>query len=142
MDLVDLKNELSRNFKWDKMLDTKNNWFIDYMLNDVLKIVNMSEFNENPFKKNTQVVPFSNSTDCEDWTEDNCLECKKYENESTKECDSKCKLAFHLDFSRGLGTIPLWVAKEIGCSYNPLYQTIRLEERCNHFDDGDDSKPF
>jgi len=41
-----------------------------------------------------------------------------------------------------IGDIPLWVAKEIGCEYNPLYQTVNLNERCNCFDDGDDSKPF
>ncbi|RHJ83519.1 hypothetical protein [Parabacteroides sp. AM08-6] len=94
----------------------------------------MAEFNENPFLKDTPVTPFSNGTEAECWHERNCDKCIKYENKSD------CELAYHLDMGFILGTIPLWVAKEIGFSYNPLYQTGRLNERCGGFRTGDE--PF
>jgi hypothetical protein len=102
----------------------------------------MSEFNENPFLKDTPVIPFSNGSQFEDWQNHNCNNCVKYESESKKEEDAKCKLAFHLDLGTVIGTIPLWVAKDIGCKYDPLYQYCKLHERCRMFDDGDDSMPF
>jgi len=101
-----------------------------------------NEFNENPFAKNTEVIPFSNGTEFMDWQESNCNKCVKYETESGKEEDAKCKLAFHLDLGTIIGNIPLWAAKDIGCKYNPLYQTCRLYGRCRQFYDGDDSMSF
>lgn len=100
----------------------------------------MSEFNENPFKKDTPVVPFSNGSEFENWQDNNCSECINYENESDSEEKAKCKLAFHLDYGTILGTIPLWVAKGIGCEYNPLYQTCKLRSRCIEMRKGDE--PF
>lgn len=100
----------------------------------------MSQFNENPFKKDTPVVPFSNGYEFENWQNNNCNACIKYENESDSEEKAKCKLAFHLDMGNITGDIPLWVAKEIGCEYNPLYGRVRLNKKCRQFRDG--SEPF
>jgi hypothetical protein len=100
----------------------------------------MAEFNENPFKKDTPVRSFSNSSEFEFWQENNCNECVNYENESESEENAKCKFAYHLDFGTILGTIPLWVAKGIGCNYNPLYQTCKLNSRCTEMRKGDE--PF
>ena len=90
----------------------------------------MKEFNENPFGKDTPVTPFSNGSEYDYWHDHNCSECIMYESESKTEDDAKCKLAFHLDYGTISGEIPLWVAKEIGCKYNPLYQTCRLYQKC------------
>lgn len=98
------------------------------------------EFNENPFLKETPVVPFSNGTESMMWTSRNCGECLLYENESEKEEDAKCKLAFNLDLGTIIGTIPLWVAKEIGCQYNALYQSCSLFSNCRKKRIGDE--PF
>jgi hypothetical protein len=100
------------------------------------------EFNENPFLKDTPVVPFSNGSEAESWHSSNCQKCIKYESESTNENDAKCKLAFHLDLGFLGGDLPLWVAKDIGCTYNPLYQTCRLNSQCRKFDNGDGYLPF
>jgi hypothetical protein len=102
----------------------------------------MSNFNENPFLKDTPVSPFSNRTTAVDWMINNCDCCSKHETKSTKETDAKCKLSFRMCLGFATGKIPLWVAKEIGCKYNPLYQTVDLDKRCNCFDDGNESKPF
>ena len=90
----------------------------------------MSEFNENPFLKETQVHVFSNSCEFDSWQTANCHDCVKYENESSDESEAKCKLAYHLDFGAILGTIPLWVCKEIGIRYDPLYQTGQISATC------------
>lgn len=100
----------------------------------------MAEFNENPFAKNTPVTPFSNSCEFECWKDLNCDLCVNYENESKSEEAAKCKLAFHLDFGTISGSIPLWVAKEIGCNYDPLYQTCSLQPICRKRRKGDN--PF
>lgn len=97
------------------------------------------EFNENPFKKDTPVVPFSNGSEASSYTSGNCEKCIHYESESTTEEEAKCKLAFNLDLGTLTGSIPLWVAKEIGCDYDPLYGTVRLR-KCRHLSDGTD--PF
>ena len=100
----------------------------------------MEEFNENPFKKDTPVKPFSNCVDAENWKENNCYRCINYESESTCENEAKCKMAYYLDLGYIEGTIPLWVAKEIGVAYNPLYQTGKLDTRCRGFRTG--NEPF
>lgn len=100
----------------------------------------MSEFNENPFLKDTPIIPFSNGSEFENWQHNNCHNCIKYEDESNNEESAKCKLAFHLDFGTISGTIPLWVAKDIGCDYNPLYQTCNLSKKCREKRKGDE--PF
>ena len=88
------------------------------------------QFNENPFKKNTQIIPFSNATEFETWQHENCHNCLDYESDSKTEQEAKCKLAFHLDFGCISGTIPLWVGKEIGINYNPLYQSGLIYSKC------------
>jgi len=98
------------------------------------------EFNENPFLKDTSVVPFSNGTEAMVYSEMNCQNCINYESESTTEEEAKCKLAFHLDLGNISGDVPLWVAKEIGCDYEPLYGRVRLNKKCRQFSDG--SEPF
>jgi len=100
----------------------------------------MEEFNENPFKKDTPITPFSNGTAAANWRAKNCEKCINYENESKTEEEAKCKLAFHLDLGTIIGTIPLWAAKEIGCEYNPLYGYCKLSGRCRKYRTGDE--PF
>lgn len=103
----------------------------------------MTKFNENPFLKDTPVVPFSNGTEAMVYSEMNCNKCLNYESESTCEEEAKCKLAYHLDFGTIIGSIPLWVAKEVGCQYDPLYGYVRLEKRCRKFrSEEDDDLPF
>jgi hypothetical protein len=89
----------------------------------------MKEFNENPFKKDTPVLPFSNGTEAEGWMHQNCDKCYKYETESKSERTAKCKLSYHLSLGFIKGNIPLWVAKEIGCEYDPLYH-VTLMNNC------------
>lgn len=100
----------------------------------------MGTFNENPFAKDTPVTPFSNGTEAQSWHECNCDKCIKYENQSESEEEAKCKLAYHVDMGFVLGTIPLWVAKDIGVRYDPMYQTGRLHSQCREFRTGDE--PF
>ena len=104
----------------------------------------MSEFNENPFKKDTQVSIFSNATEAEWWQTNNCHQCKKYECESQTEELAKCKLAFYIDMGFVVNTIPLWVAKEVGCKYDALYQTAELNKKCKQLQDVnyDPNMPF
>lgn len=90
----------------------------------------MEEFNENPFLKNTPVRIFSDSIDFMVWKEYNCDQCTKYESESTSEDEAVCKLAYHIDCSTLLGTIPLHIAKSIGCDYVPLYGRCDLHSQC------------
>lgn len=96
----------------------------------------MKEFNENPFARDTPVRTFSNGCEAMDWHGNNCSNCLKYDAESTSEEEAKCKFAYHLDIGFILGTIPLWVCKEIGIDYhNPLYQFGTFHSRCNHYED-------
>lgn len=90
----------------------------------------MKEFNENPFKKDTPVIPFSNGSEAEVWMHHNCDRCYKYETDSKTEGEAKCKLAYHLSLGFIEGTFPLWAAKEIGCEYNPLYGYVNLDNNC------------
>lgn len=39
----------------------------------------MTEFNENPFKKDTPVTPFSNGSEFMIWQAKNCDKCVNYE---------------------------------------------------------------
>ena len=101
----------------------------------------MKEFNEKPFKKDTPVQPFSNGTEFMNWHGRNCDECVNYENESTSQEKAKCKLAYHLDLASVLyGTVPLWVAREIGCDYIPLYGSVYLFANCSQKETG--NEPF
>lgn len=95
----------------------------------------MKKFNENPFQADTPVRTFSNGTEAMIWHGHNCDKCLKYEAESTNEEDAKCPLAFHLDMGFITGEIPLWVCKEIGITYNPLYQYGEFHSRCRKYED-------
>jgi len=91
----------------------------------------MSEYNENPFKKDTPVRCFSNGTEADIWQSNNCDKCIHNEYESKTEEEAKCKLSFYICLGLIVGTIPLWVAKEIGCDYyNPLYGYVKLYNKC------------
>lgn len=79
-----------------------------------------------PFDPNKPFRPFSNGSEAMDWQSRNCGKCMNYENNSTSEETAKCKLAYHIDFGFVSSEIPLWVAKEIGCDYNPLYGHVKL----------------
>ena len=103
-------------------------------------IMSSKEFNENPYLKDTPVVPFSNGTEAMIYSESNCHKCINYSDEDKDEDKAKCKLAFHLDMGTITGNIPLWVAKEIGCNYDPLYGTVKLYNECKEFRNG--SEPF
>ena len=91
----------------------------------------MKGINENPFRHDTMVVPFSNGEQAEMWVENNCDECVK---------QSKCELENEISSGFIIGEIPLWVAKRIVCTYNPLYQTCELAQRCNEKRTG--NEPF
>jgi hypothetical protein len=90
----------------------------------------MLEFNENPFLKDTQVSCFSNGMEAEFWQNKNCDSCRYHENESTIEENAKCKLSYNIALGWITGTIPLWAAKEIGCTYDPLYLQAKLWDGC------------
>jgi hypothetical protein len=95
----------------------------------------MKSFNENPFAKDTPVHTFSNSMEAMFWHGENCDNCLKYDVESKSEEESKCPLAFYLDMGFITGEIPLWVCKEIGVKYDPLYQHGEFGRRCRHYKD-------
>jgi hypothetical protein len=46
-------------------------------------------------------------------------------------------MAFNIDLGFISGSIPLRIAKEIGCIYNPLYQSVRLDSKCSCFSDNE-----
>lgn len=87
------------------------------------------------FDSETKVIPFSNGTDAMVWQDNNCLKCRNYESESHEEEEAKCKMAYNLDLGFITGSIPLRIAKDIGCDYNPLYKTVNLFTRCRKFSD-------
>ena len=95
----------------------------------------MKPFNENPFARDTPVRTFSNGIEAMFWHGKNCDKCLKYDSESKTEEEAKCKLSFHLDFGFVSGEIPLWVCKEIGCTYDPLYQHGKFSRRCRQYED-------
>jgi hypothetical protein len=97
----------------------------------------MKTFNENPFLKDTPVTPFYGSGETyRAWDADNCSKCKKCNRESTVPEDG-CELEYYISLGTvNTGEIPLWVAKEIGCDYNALYQTVDLFDKCRRFDNG------
>jgi len=76
-----------------------------------------------------QYRPFSNATEFMMWQDKNCYKCKKYESESKSEAEAGCKLAFNLDLSSVLdGTIPEWVADEIGTTdkHSQIYKKKKI----------------
>lgn len=72
--------------------------------------------------------PFSNGTDFMHWHDNNCSQCCRYSNVSTKRSNAKCKLAFDLDFAYvDDGTISLRTAEKIGL------EGSSLKSKCNYF---------
>lgn len=86
-----------------------------------------------PFDPNKMVKPFSNATEAETWQDNNCFTCINYDVESQDIEQTKCRLAYNIDFGYIIGEIPLETAKEIGCEYNPLYGSVSLRSRCRMY---------
>ena len=97
---------------------------------------------ECPFHLKTLVVPFSSGTDAMIWKNDNCDKCTHYESESTDRDKAKCKLAFDIDLGFVGGDITLNTCKEIGCEYNPLYQSVELWKICRKRRLNDNELPY
>jgi len=93
-----------------------------------------------PFDPEKPVRPFSNGTEAMVWRDKNCDKCINYESESKTPEEAKCKLAYYLDLGYIVGAIPLWVAKDMGCDYNPLYGSVTLWSWCTKKRTGDE--PF
>ncbi|MDR3245014.1 MAG: hypothetical protein LBT50_01115 [Prevotellaceae bacterium] len=101
-----------------------------------------NKFNENPFRRETPVTPFSNGSEYESWDADNCCKCIECgDRTATTEETAECKLEYYISLGSLTGTIPLWVAKGVGCEYNPLYGCIHLYEQCRYKREND-SLPF
>ena len=80
------------------------------------------EWNNHPFEKDTPVRTFGSGSELATWDAENCDRCIKH-----KECElCDAITAAYL----GDGRIPLWVAKQIGCQYDPLYLTATLGKTC------------
>lgn len=75
-----------------------------------------------------RIRPFSNGTEFEIWTSQNCDKCCRYSNVSSKRSNAKCKLAFDLDFACvDDGTITIKTAEKIGLKDG------YLKDKCNDF---------
>ena len=94
------------------------------------------------FLKDTPVRCFSNGTDAEIWQHNNCDKCVRYETKSKTIDEAKCKLAFYVDLGWIEGSVPLWVAKEIGCEYDPLYLSCQFSNTCRNKTTGDTDLPW
>ena len=91
----------------------------------------MSKFNENPFKKNTQVKCFSNGNDYMLWLSSNCNnKCKRY---FKNHPESNCNLNDMIILSGKKGFIPLHIVKKIGAKYDPLYCQAKLNQQCREY---------
>lgn len=104
----------------------------------------MSDFNDNPFARDTQVSIFTNNISIRDWLSKNCKKCvkssecdiykviKKDEIEVTRNDD------IPYDYVYEYFTLPLHLAKRMGINYtNPLYQIGEAKEVCVEFDSGE-----
>lgn len=80
------------------------------------------EWNNHPFEKDTPVRTFGSGSELATWDAENCDRCIKHE---------ECELCDAITAAYlGDGRIPLWVAKQIGCQYDPLYLTATLGKTC------------
>lgn len=86
-----------------------------------------------PFNPLAPVIPFSNGTDAMEWHKNNCGKCLNYEKNQAKPNAPRCEMSLNIDKGFVSGEVPLWVCKEIGCTYDPLYRTVSLFERCTKF---------
>jgi hypothetical protein len=103
----------------------------------------MENFNENPFKKDTPVKPFGGRGEAyRQWDAENCSRCINCECESQKEEDARCKLEYYISLGTITGDIPLWVAKDIGCTYDPLYGHVDLFDICKNRQTSENDLPF
>ena len=66
----------------------------------------------------TEILPFSNGSQFLSWESKNCGKCPKYENESTKREDARCKYSYDLEFSAGSGSIPISTLDYFGFTKN------------------------
>lgn len=80
------------------------------------------EWNNHPFEKDTPVRTFGSRSELAAWDAENCDRCIKHD---------ECELCDAITAAYiGDGRVPLWVAKRIGCLYDPLYLSARLESTC------------
>jgi hypothetical protein len=102
------------------------------------------EFNENPFKKDTPVEPFGGSGEAyREWDAENCSRCIKCGKRDSQTPESaECVLEYYISLGTITGDIPLWVAKEIGCTYKPLYGRVELASFCGKRQLSEDELPF
>ena len=76
----------------------------------------------------SRVTAFSNLREFISWKDNNCDQCCRYENKSTKANNARCRLAFYLDLaSVDDGTISLNTANKVG------YDGTYLNAKCNDF---------
>lgn len=80
------------------------------------------EWNNHPFEKDTPVRTFGSRSELAAWDAENCDRCIKHD--ECELCDAI--MAAYI----GDGRVPLWVAKRIGCLYDPLYLSASLESTC------------
>jgi hypothetical protein len=80
------------------------------------------EWNNHPFEKDTPVRTFGSRSGLAAWDAENCDRCIKHD--ECELCDAI--MAAYI----GDGRVPLWVAKRIGCLYDPLYLSASLESTC------------
>lgn len=80
------------------------------------------EWNNHPFEKDTPVRTFGSRSELAAWEAENCDRCIKHD--ECELCDAI--MAAYIGDER----VPLWVAKRIGCLYDPLYLSARLESTC------------
>lgn len=79
------------------------------------------------------ITPFSNGTEFMIWHNNNCSQCKKYENKSTIRSRAGCKYAFDIELACvSDGEIPLKSAQMIGykdnrLSWECLYKNVILK---------------
>ena len=77
----------------------------------------------------SRITPFANLREFISWKDNNCDQCCRYENKSTKANNARCRLAFYLDLACvDDGTISLRTANKIG------YDGTYLNTKCNDFD--------
>ena len=88
--------------------------------------------NEHPFRKDTPVFPFETTSEALSWQTENCFDCSRYRTGSAGA--TGCKMGFYVTMGEMTGAIPLHIAKDIGCSYDPLYAKVKLEKNCRLYE--------
>ena len=82
-----------------------------------------------------RLTPFSNGSEFERWKENNCDQCCRYENKSTKPNNAKCRHAYYIDLASATdGKIPVNSVGKIGFKRVDLSSdSCALLDRCEMF---------